>query len=221
MRVLLVEDDDMIAASLSRALRDDGYAVDRAGDAISAGEAIAMQCHAMVVLDLGLPVGDGMVVLRAMRARGDARPVIVITARYELESRIAGLDIGADDYVVKPFDYAELAARMRAVTRRQNGRSNSMVLAGELALDLANNEVSFRGKRDVLPPREFSLLRALCERPGTILSRAQLEDRLYGWGEEVQSNAVEVLIHYVRNRFGRDVIRNVRGAGWMVTKLHE
>jgi DNA-binding response OmpR family regulator len=135
-----------------------------------------------------------------------------------VETRVAGLDLGADDYVIKPFDFAELAARIRAVMRRHAGHTTSQVRSSEIELDLASHEVSYRGIRAVLPAREFALLRALIERPGAILSRSQLEEALYGWGDEVESNAVDVLIHYIRRRFDKEIIRNVRGAGWMVAR---
>lgn len=218
MRVLLVEDDRMIASSLTRALRDGGDSVDWVGDAESAMSALGSREHGLILLDLGLPGGDGLNVLRSLRAAKDSRPVIIITARDDLSTRIAGLDLGADDYVVKPFDYAELAARIRAVARRHAGQAASRLVAGDISLDLATHEVSYGGFSEVLSAREFALMHALCERPGTILSRAQIESRLYGWGEEVQSNAVDVLIHYVRRRFGKTIVRNVRGAGWMVAK---
>lgn len=218
MRVLLVEDDRMIASSLTRALRDGGDSVDWVGDAESAMSALGGHEHGLILLDLGLPGGDGLNVLRSLRAAKDGRPVIIITARDDLSTRIAGLDLGADDYVAKPFDYAELAARIRAVARRHAGQAASKLVAGDISLDLATHEVSYGGISEVLSAREFALMHALCERPGTILSRSQIESRLYGWGEEVQSNAVDVLIHYVRRRFGRTIVRNVRGAGWMVAK---
>ncbi|MDB5563254.1 MAG: two-component response regulator protein [Hyphomicrobiales bacterium] len=221
MRILLVEDDQMIGSSLSLALRRDGMAVDWVHDGDTALEALASGEHNLVLLDLGLPGTGGLEVLAATRRRQDKRPVLIITARDDVETRIEGLDLGADDFIVKPFDFKELAARIRAVARRQNGHAASAIIAGEITLDLATHEVSYRGIVEVLPAREFTLLEALCERPGTILSRAQLEDRLYGWGDEVESNAVDVLIHYVRRRFDKDIVRNVRGAGWMVIKSRQ
>jgi DNA-binding response OmpR family regulator len=221
MRILLVEDDQMIGSSLSLALRRDGMAVDWVHDGDTALEALASGEHNLVLLDLGLPGTGGLEVLAATRRRQDKRPVLIITARDDVETRIEGLDLGADDFIVKPFDFKELAARIRAVARRQNGHAASAIIAGEITLDLATHEVSYRGIVEVLPAREYTLLEALCERPGTILSRAQLEDRLYGWGDEVESNAVDVLIHYVRRRFDKDIVRNVRGAGWMVIKSRQ
>jgi DNA-binding response OmpR family regulator len=211
----------MIGSSLSLALRRDGMAVDWVHDGDTALEALASGEHNLVLLDLGLPGTGGLEVLAATRRRQDKRPVLIITARDDVETRIEGLDLGADDFIVKPFDFKELAARIRAVARRQNGHAASAIIAGEITLDLATHEVSYRGIVEVLPAREFTLLEALCERPGTILSRAQLEDRLYGWGDEVESNAVDVLIHYVRRRFDKDIVRNVRGAGWMVIKSRQ
>ncbi|EJZ22853.1 response regulator transcription factor, partial [Rhizobium sp. Pop5] len=146
------------------------------------------------------------------------RPILVITARDELDDRVTGLDLGADDYLVKPFEVKELLARMRAVLRRHGGQAVSILYTSEIELDLSSHEVKYRGCGEVLPAREFALLQALLERPGTILSRTQLEERLYGWGEEVESNAIDVLIHYVRRKFDKDIVRNVRGAGWMVPK---
>jgi DNA-binding response OmpR family regulator len=218
MRVLLVEDDQMIATSLVRALRDDGIAVDWVGNGAQALDALALNDHNLVLLDLGLPGTDGLEVLSVLRSKNDQRPVLIITARDDLDTRIRGLDIGADDYIVKPFEFGELAARMRAVMRRHAGHAASTIQAGDITLDLASHQVTYRGISEVLSAREFALLHALVERPGTILSRSQIEDRLYGWGEEVESNAIDVLIHYVRSRFDKEIVRNVRGAGWMVPK---
>jgi DNA-binding response OmpR family regulator len=218
MRVLLVEDDGMIGASLARALRCEGMAVDWVREGSSALDALLADEHDLVLLDLGLPGTDGLDVLSEMRRRGDGRPTLIITARDDPETQVSGLDLGADDYVVKPFGARELAARIRAVTRRHTGHAASTIVAGEVTLDLASHEVRYRGTTAVLSAREFALVHALAERPGAILSRAQIEKRLYGWGEEVESNAVDVLIHYVRSRFGKDIVRNVRGAGWMIAK---
>ena len=218
MRMLLIEDDVMIGKSLLQALTDAGMTVDWVRDGESGAEAIAVGGHALILLDLGLPKLDGTKVLERARKAGKQTPIIIITARDSLDSRIAGLDIGADDYVVKPFEIGELLARIRAVQRRHAGQSQSSLRAGEITLDLASHTVVYRGITEALPAREFALLHALTERPGTILSKAQLEERLYGWGQEVESNAIDVLIHYVRKKFDKDVIRNVRGAGWMVRK---
>lgn len=208
----------MIGESLTRGLRMQGLSVDWVKTGPDGEVAMADGDYAMVLLDLGLPGKSGFEVLRTRRENGDQTPIIIITARDALEDRIKGLDLGADDYVIKPFELRELIARMRAVQRRRSGSAQSMLIAGEICLDMATHEVSYRGRRAVLPAREFALMSALMERPGAILSRHQLEDRLYGWGEEVQSNAVDVLIHSIRKKFDKDIIFNVRGAGWIIRK---
>lgn len=206
----------MIGQSLDRALTGAGMAVDWVTRGEDGLNALRSGSYAVLLLDLGLPDVDGIGLLRRLRNSNDATPVVVITARDDIPSRVSGLDVGADDFVVKPFDFDELHARIRAVVRRHQGQSASTITAGELTLDLANHSVSYRGQTETLSAKEFALLRALADRPGAILSRAQLEDRLYDWGNEVESNAVDVLIHYVRRRFDKDVIRNVRGVGWLV-----
>jgi two-component system, OmpR family, response regulator len=218
MRILLIEDDPMIGSSLAKALRDLGMSVDWITDGLDGEEALAAGEHTLVLLNLGLPGKQGLQLLKAIRIAGSRVPIIIITARDELDGRVASLDLGADDYLAKPFAVRELVARMNAVLRRQSGLAQSIMEAGDMTLDLDTHELRYHGTQIVLPAREFSLMRALMERPGTILSRAQLEERLYGWGEEVESNAVEVLIHSVRKKLDREVIRNVRGAGWMVVK---
>jgi DNA-binding response OmpR family regulator len=216
MRVLLVEDDVMIGRSLDRALTHAGMAVDWVRSGADCSVAVRGDGYGVLLLDLGLPDGSGLEILRTLRRQNSDTPVVIISARDDVASRIAGLDSGADDYVVKPFDFEELNARIRAVMRRRQGRASSTVVAGAVTLDLARYEVLYRGLSSVLPAKEFALVRALAERPGTILSRGQLEDRLYDWGNEVESNAVDVLIHYVRRKFDKDIIRNVRGIGWMI-----
>jgi DNA-binding response OmpR family regulator len=216
MRILLIEDDQMIAKSLTTALRRDGMSVDWVGNCADGAEALAVGGHSMVLLDLGLAGGSGLELLKAGRANGNLTPVIIVTARDGVDDRIAGLDLGADDYVVKPFDPRELIARMRAVWRRRSGAASSLVESGDIRLDLATYVLAYRGHTEALPAREFALIRALMERPGAILSRSQIEERLYGWGDDVESNAVDVLIYSIRKKFGKDIIRNVRGAGWMV-----
>lgn len=218
MRVLLVEDDPMIGESLAQSLKAAAYAVDWVRDGQAALLTLATQTYGLMLLDLGLPKRDGMEVLRSVRAREDAIPVLVITARDTLEDRISGLDHGADDYVLKPFDMAELLARMRAVIRRKGGASGPLFSNGAMTLDPVSREVVMEGARTLLSAKEFSLLHALMVRPGAILSRSELEDRLYGWNQEVESNAVEFLIHSIRKKLGSEVIRNVRGMGWMVNK---
>jgi len=216
MRVLLVEDDEMIGQSLKQALTAAGWSVDWVKDGMLAQSALADGDYACVLLDLGLPKRDGAEVLRKARAEGDTTPIIVLTARDALDDRVHGLETGADDYLVKPYELRELVARMRAVIRRRDGSAHSIIGSGELQLDLSTREVMVQGERAQLSAREFALLHALLERPGAILSREQLENRIYGWGEEVTSNAVDVLIHGMRRKIGADTIRNVRGLGWRV-----
>jgi DNA-binding response OmpR family regulator len=220
MRLLIVEDDRMIGDSLRQALRDEGYAVDWVYDARAANATLASERFDLVLLDLGLPNaqqwGGGLEVLRALRQRKDATPVIVLTARDALGDRVAGLDAGADDYLVKPFELDELNARMRAVLRRHAGRGEPVFEHAGLRLDPATRQVTLRGEPVALSAREFAVLEALLARPGAILSRAQIEDRLYGWGEEIESNAVSVYIHQLRRKLGADVIRNVRGVGYYI-----
>ena len=218
MRALLIEDDPMIAAAIEVALRDAAYAVDLVRDGETADRVLRDGQHQVVLLDIGLPGRDGLSVLQRLRERGDRVPVLLITARDAAADRVRGLDLGADDYVVKPFDMDELLARMRAVVRRQSGQAAAELGNGDVRLDPATREARRGDLRVVLTAREFALLHALLLRPGTILTRAQLEDRLYGWNEEVESSAVDFLIHGVRRKLGADVIKNVRGAGWMVDR---
>ncbi len=219
MRVLLVEDDTMIGEAISGALKDASYAVDWVKNGKIALETVFRQHYDIVLLDLGLPGKDGLEVLKTIRAKGNALPLLIITARDALEARLCGLDGGADDYVLKPFEMAELLARMRAVQRRKGGTASPLMSNGVVSLDPATREAGVQaGAPVVLTNREFALLHALLVRPGAILSRSDLEDRIYGWGEEVESNAVEFLIHALRRKLGSDVIKNVRGVGWMVSK---
>jgi two-component system, OmpR family, response regulator QseB len=214
MRLLLVEDDPMIGAAAQQGLRQDGYTVDWIRDGVQAEGAIASTPYDLVLLDLGLPRRDGLSVIRSVRAKGRDLPVVIITARDSVADRIAGLDAGADDYVVKPFDLDELAARVRAVMRRHAGRAQPMVRVGNLAINSTTRQVEWKGRDVALSAREFAVLEALADRPGAILSRAQLEDRLYGWDEEIGSNAVEVHIHSLRRKLDPELIRNVRGMGY-------
>ncbi|MDR3717857.1 MAG: response regulator [Bryobacteraceae bacterium] len=218
MRVLLIEDDVPIASGLMAALKAAGMSVDWVRDGLSAQEALRDAGYAIALLDLGLPGMDGMLVLQAARRQGVEIPVLIITARDAVENRVAGLDLGADDYLVKPFEVPELLARMRALLRRRVGRSTLRLSTSETALDTGTHELSHDGRTEMLPAREYALMQALLERPGHIMSRAQIEEQIYGWGEEVESNAVEVLIHAIRRKFGKGIILNVRGAGWMVPK---
>ena len=218
MRVLVVEDDRMIAKGLHTALKQDGYAVDGVSDGRSAAEALRSSRFDVVLLDLGLPERDGLEVLRELRSRGDATPVIIVTARDDVQNRIQGLDAGADDYIVKPFDLDEVAARMRSVLRRSAGRGDPCIRHRGIALDPVSHAVERNGEPVVLSAHEFAVLEALMQRPGSVLSRAQLEDRLYGWSEGIESNAVEVYVHGLRRKLGNDVIRTLRGVGYFVPK---
>lgn len=214
MRILLVEDDSMIGESVSEGLRSEGYAVDWVRDGQQAEVSIAATPYSLVVLDLGLPRRDGIDVLRGLRERHVDVPVLVMTARDTVRDRIKGLDAGADDYLVKPFDLDELTARARALIRRAAGRAEPVIERGPLVINPATREVTWQGAAVALSAREYALLAALAERPGLVLSRAQLEEKLYGWNEAVGSNAVEVHIHNVRKKLGDGVIRNVRGLGY-------
>jgi DNA-binding response OmpR family regulator len=218
MRVLLIEDDAMVGRGLVEALRQQGIAVDWAQTGLDGHEALVTGDYSGVLLDLGLPGLSGLDLLKAARRAGNRVPLIVITARDTLDERVNALDLGADDFVIKPFEIRELVARMRAVLRRRGGFAQSVLEAGEVSLDLAGHHVSYRGAAHLLPAREFALMQVLMERAGAILSRAQIEERIYGWGEEVESNAIDVLIHSIRRKFDKEIIRNVRGAGWMIVK---
>lgn len=218
MRLLLVEDDPMIGASVQNGLKQDGYAVDWVRDGQAAELALASDVHELVLLDLGLPRKAGLDVLVALRRKKADIPVLILTARDSVADRVKGLDAGADDYLVKPFDLDELAARIRAVLRRRAGRVEPVIEHGRLSLSPATHEVFLDGAPVSLSAREFALLQALLEQPGMPLSRARLEERLYGWGEEVESNAVEVYIHSLRRKLGAESIRNVRGVGYMVPR---
>jgi two-component system OmpR family response regulator len=219
MRILLVEDDPMIGDAIQGALSDASYATDWVKNGLSALSALQTQPYDLMLLDLGLPGKDGLDVLDSIRGRNNPVPLLIITARDSLDDRLRGLDGGADDYLLKPFDMAELLARMRAVLRRKGGSAQSLLDNGVVALDLVSKQASTAENPDVqLSSREFALLQALLIRPGAILSRSELEDRLYGWGNEVESNAVEFLIHSLRRKLGNQVIKNVRGMGWMVSK---
>jgi two-component system response regulator QseB len=218
MRLLLVEDDSMVGESLRQGLRQDGFAVDWVRDGEDAELALAGESYGLLLLDLGLPGRSGLDLLATLRRRGSDLPVVIITARDALPDRIAGLDTGADEYLVKPFDLEELEARIRAVLRRQTGRAQPLLRHGDLTLNPATHEV-LKGDAFIrLSAREFRLLQALLERPEVVLSRAQLEERLYGWQEEVDSNAVEVHIHHLRKKLGAGIILNVRGVGYTLSK---
>jgi len=216
MRFLLVEDDRMIGDTLRAALRMEGHAVDWVRDAAAAQGTLASERFDLVLLDLGLPQGNGLDVLRELRARGDATSVIVLTARDGPGDRVAGLDAGADDYLVKPFDLDELGARIRAVHRRQAGRAMPRLAHAGVTLDPATRQVNRDGQPVLLSAREYAVLELLMQRPGAVLSRAQIEDRLYGWGEEIESNAVSVYVHQLRKKLGPEFIRSMRGVGYFL-----
>jgi DNA-binding response OmpR family regulator len=218
MRILIIEDDALIGRALVRAFENLGAAVNVVRTGVDGLLALRNETYSAALLDLGLPQKSGLELLKQLRESGNTTPVLIITARDDVETRILGLDLGADDFVIKPFDFEELAARVRAVLRRHTGHASSEIRVGKINLDLVSREISYGAVTQILPPREYALLRALMERPGAILSRAQLEEALYGWGDEVESNAVDVLIYYIRRKFGKDIIQNVRGVGWMVLK---
>jgi two-component system response regulator QseB len=214
VRLLLVEDDRMVGAALRKGLQQEGHSVDWAQDGRAAEAALGSHAYDLVILDLGLPGKDGTRVLADLRRARNPVPVIITTARDQLDDRVRGLDLGADDYLVKPFDLDELAARIRAVARRHGGRANVQLEHNDVRVDPVSHEVFLGGEPVAVSAREFALLVALMERPHAIVSRAQLEERLYGWDEEVASNAVEVHIHHLRRKLGERFIRTVRGLGY-------
>ena len=218
MRLLLVEDDLMIGEPLLDLLRAEGYAVDWVRDGEMADTALLSQNYDLLILDLGLPKADGMTVLKQLRGRKQTLPVLIATARDALEQRIAGLDAGADDYVLKPYEFHELLARIRALLRRAQGRAEPVYEHKGVAINPATREVSKDGREVVLSAREWAVLEPLLARPGIVLSRQQLEEKLYGWKDEISSNAVEVYIHGLRKKLGAELIQNVRGVGYMVPK---
>ena len=216
MRILLVEDDPMIGRATAQALADAAHAVDWVTDGEQALAALRASGFDILLLDLGLGGMDGVYVLRALRRTDQNLPVVVLTARHHVDTRVEVLDLGADDYLVKPFEAKELLARMRAVMRRNSGSGAPMLVCGELSVDPASHEAEFRGARSRLSAREFALVEALVRRPGAILSKSDLEERIYGWDQEVDSNTVEVLVYGLRRKLGPQVIRTVRGVGYMV-----
>lgn len=219
MRVLLVEDDRMIGAAVAQALKDAAYAVDWIMDGVAAIAAAEAESYDLALLDLGLPAADGISVLRHFRKNRDRLPIIIVSARDRIDDRIGGLDLGADDYLIKPFDTRELLARMRAVLRRQGSGASPILSNGIVHLDPSTYEATANNETCRLTAREFALLQTLLVRPGIILSREEIETHIYGWNEEVESNAVEFLIHAIRKKLGPTTIRNVRGVGWMVDRV--
>lgn len=221
MRVLLVEDDELLGEGTRKGLAQDGYAVDWVKDGSHADQALRTEKFDLVVLDVGLPKISGITVLQNMRDRGDTTPVLILTARESIEDRVKGLDSGADDYLTKPFDLPELLARLRALQRRFASRAAPLLVHGEIELDPASHTVSFKGEAINLSRREFALLHVLLENAGRVLSREHLTQSLYGWGEEVDSNALEVHVHNLRKRFGASFIRTVRGIGYTIEKAKD
>jgi DNA-binding response OmpR family regulator len=218
MRILLVEDDKLLGDGIQAGLVQAGFAVDWVQDGALGDAALQTESYAAVVLDLGLPKLSGLELLRRLRARNNAVPVLILTARDAVDDCVKGLDSGADDYVVKPFDLEELAARLRAVTRRAQGAANAVLRVNGIELDPAEHRVRFQGKPVELSTREFSLLHELMLNAGRVLSREQLEQRLYGWGEEVESNAIEVHIHHLRRKLAAPLVRTVRGVGYLLPR---
>lgn len=219
MRLLLVEDDTMIGESVRKGLRQDGFTVDWVQDGRTGESALDSGVHDLLLLDLGLPGKQGLDVLKSLRQKGNRIPVLVLTARDAVPDRVAGLNAGADDYLVKPFDLEELTARIHALLRRQEGRADTVIRHGALTLNQATHEAFLDDQPLSLSAREFALLEALLNRPGVVLSVPQLEEKIYGWDDEVGSNTIEVYIHSLRKKIGADFIRNVRGVGYMIPKL--
>ncbi len=218
MRLLLVEDDELLGNGLQVGLRQNGYAVDWVKDGRSAELFLAAGTYDLMILDLGLPARSGLEVLRTQRRGGSALPVLILTARDTVEDKVSGLDSGADDYLVKPFDLDELAARIRALLRRRSGRGEPVIRHRDLVLDPASHAVMRAGRPVDLSPREFAVLRQLLENRGRVLSRARLEQGLYSWADEIDSNAVEVHIHHLRRKLWPELIRTIRGVGYVIDK---
>jgi two-component system, OmpR family, response regulator QseB len=219
MRVLVIEDDPMIGRAVVAGLQEGGYSVDWVRDGIEAELALGHRLYDLALLDLGLPRKDGLDILKELRRAGNSLPVVVITARDSVADRVAGLDHGADDYLVKPFDLDELLARARAVIRRKEGRAKPEMACGALSIDPVRRLVVFRGSPVELSAREFAVLEALMKEPGAVVSREKLEDAVYGWGEEVGSNSIEVHLHHLRRKLAAELIRNVRGVGYRIVAL--
>ena len=219
MRVLVVEDDELLGDALQAGLRQSGFAVDWLRDGASADAALETEEFSVIVLDVGLPRLSGLQLLRRLRDRGDSTPVLLLTARDELDDRVRGLDSGADDYVVKPVALPELAARLRALVRRSHGSAGGELRVGDLAIDVAARAVRYAGREVELSPREFAVLLELAQNAGRVLSREQLETRLYEWDRALESNAIEVHIHHLRRKLFPELIRTVRGVGYLVDKV--
>ncbi len=216
MRILLVEDDGLLGDGIQAGLRQTGFTVEWVRDGLAAEAALAVEPFAAIVLDLGLPGLSGIEVLRRLRAARNRTPVLILTAQDAVDDRIRGLDAGADDYAVKPFDLGELAARLRALIRRGDGRATPTLTVGDLALDPAGRTVTLAGAAVELSAREFAILHLLMRHAGNVLTRAQLEEQLYEWGQEVESNTVEVFIHHLRRKLGAGRIKTIRGVGYLL-----
>ena len=216
MRILVVEDDALLGDANQAGLKQAGYDVDWLRDGVTADQALTTEPYAAVVLDWGLPRLSGLEVLQRLRNRKSDIPVILLTARDTVYDRIQGLDHGADDYLIKPFDMGELAARLRALVRRASGSTTPLLKAGEVELDPAGHQVTYQGKPVELSAKEFALLHALMLNTGKVMSRAQLEERLYAWGDEIESNAVEVHIHHLRRKLAPTLIETIRGVGYLI-----
>ncbi|MDE2431084.1 MAG: response regulator transcription factor [Burkholderiales bacterium] len=218
MRILLVEDDQMIGEAVQLSLKQMGYVVDWVRDGLIAESVIGSEHFDLVLLDLGIPGKDGLAVLQHLRRQKSTIPVIIITARDSIQDRIKGLDAGADDYVIKPFVIEELAARLRSALRRSAGQTEPEIHIDNVVINPITHEVKLQDVPVQMSAREYAIIESLLLRPGAILSRAQLEERLYGWGEEIESNAVEVYIHSIRRKLGNQFIQNVRGVGYFIPK---
>ncbi|MDX1824517.1 MAG: response regulator [Thiohalomonadales bacterium] len=218
MRLLLVEDDELLGDGLRIGLKQSGYTVEWLKDGIAADQALQQEQFDLVVLDLGLPRQSGLEVLKNLRKSGNSVPVLILTARDAVKDRVEGLDCGGDDYLVKPFDLDELCARLRALQRRRSGRVEPQIQHGDLLVDPAAHKVSLAGNEINLSTSEFALLHYLLDNRGRVIPRTRLEEMLYGWQSEVESNALEVFIHHLRKKLGRDLIRTVRGVGYVIEK---
>ncbi len=218
MRILLIEDDPLIGTAVEQTLKDSRYSIDWIKNGQQALAAIDTQTYSVILLDLGLPGKDGIEILKAIRDQQNPVPVIIVTARDALEDRITGLDLGADDYLVKPFRVSELEARIRAVTRRNQGNARSSLECGDLVLDIASGKLLQNGELVHLSAREFTVMRIMMHRPGRLFSKSELEEQVYGWNEEIASNAIEFIIHGLRKKLGKDAIKNIRDLGWMINQ---
>lgn len=216
MRILLVEDDVMIGEELQRSLRKSGYSVDWLQSGLDVDFSLQSEDYSLLILDLGLPNKDGISILKDLRKSKNEIPVLVLTARDGVSDKVMGLDAGADEYMLKPFAMEELEARIRLLLRRRENQHSPLIAVGDISLDPSTHEISVRGKKHILSAKEFSLIRILMGSPAAIFSRAQLEEKIYGWNEEIGSNAVEVLIHQIRKKLGKDIIKNTKGLGYSI-----